>query len=301
MSSWYKIYGQYMVPPNPASPDLPTPTQEVYQSAMSATRAAVEGGYALPPGLGNKQAAEATLGVPGATYPHPYTMQEAAQYGAIPSRAFSSVALDSVDWSHPEALAGDILLGPRTGSQSDVKKWQRFLVRQGFGIGDYCVDGDYGDDTRRATKAVAREYLGTRVGMTADLPTQYVQKLTRDGQLTDGLWMLIGSTYTQTDVASTLTTAEKDEYCPGWKARGSSSGRRRGTSSYTPPGGVATTDTRTENGDEGLLTALSAKALTPRGGLLIGGVALLGIGAFMWFRSGPSPAPSMANRYGEDW
>ena len=88
MSSWYKIYGQYMVPPNPASPDLPTPTQEVYQSAMSATRAAVEGGHALLPGLGTKQAAEATLGVPGATYPHPYTMQEAAQYSGTDAANF---------------------------------------------------------------------------------------------------------------------------------------------------------------------------------------------------------------------
>ena len=284
MSSWYKIYGQYMVPPNPASPDLPTPTQEVYQSAMSATRAAVEGGHALLPGLGTKQAAEATLGVPGATYPHPYTMQEAAQYSGTDAANFCGP--DYVYTGNHPLLGYAPAVGINGASAVQTMLWQRFLGNSGYNLGRACVDGDYGPKTRAATKAFQGD---SNIEVTADGTAN---------STTVRAAIKVGFGCGSKNQA--LSAVEKRTSCSGAHSPGTPSSSGGSSAS----GGSSTNGGSSEGVNEGLLTDVSAKVFTPRN-LLIGvGVLAFGAGAFALVRSQPAQRLSLstANRYsGEGW
>ena len=147
-----------------------------------------------------------------------------------------------------EEDGAEVLLGPNKGSSEQVKEWQAYLVKKGYNLGQWCIDGDFGSATQAATRALGRD-LGVET----------------DGSLTRAL----GNAAPADDVAVDVTTAQKDAGCPGW----------RGSSSTA----VATTEGKTEGttpAAPGVIGKVAKATFTPRGMLVGGSILLLGIGLF---------------------
>ena len=172
------------------------------------------------------------------------------------------------EWAEP--VYGMPAQKGQTGMVGIYQAWQRFLARQGYSLGSYCADGDWG----KKTKAATREF-------------QKDQDLT----VSPEGYMLVGTEIRANamglgtaDMVKPLTTAEKNIACPA--PRPSS----QVATSYTPPG---TTGTEAVTGPlgtvanvlftpRGIVTALSSIAL------LVGVVALVRQG-----RQGASQMPQM--------
>ena len=73
-------------------------------------------------------------------------MYDTTSYGSIPWR----------EGIGPEGtgtvLEEQILVSP-SSSKADIEAWQTFLGSQGYDLGHWCVDGDYGSKTQAATRA----------------------------------------------------------------------------------------------------------------------------------------------------
>ena len=153
-------------------------------------------------------------------------------------------AQQSLPTSANEAGDGGILIGAGTGSREQVKEWQSYLIKKGYNIGSYCVDGKFGSATERATRQLANA-LG----------------VVSDGEVTMALWNAVSddSALFMRDV----TTADKDRGCPGWRGGATSS-----SAPVAPTSGPA---------QPGPLGKVAEAAMSPRG-ILIGVSALL-IGA----------------------
>ena len=138
-----------------------------------------------------------------------------ASYGSDPLWMREIEAQQSLVPSANEAGDGGILIGPGTGSREQVKEWQSYLIKKGYNIGSYCVDGDFGPATQRATKQLAESF-----------------GVVSDGSVTMALW---NSASGDGEIfMREVTSADKDRGCPGWRGGASSS-----SASVAPSGGPA--------------------------------------------------------------
>ena len=143
-----------------------------------------------------------------------------------------------------------VLIGPDKGSSEQVKEWQGDLVKKGYNLGQWCIDGDFGSATQAATRALGRDL-----------------NVDTSGSVTMPLWNAASRDYNV--FMAEVTTAQKDAGCPGW----------RGSSSTA----VATTEGKTEGttpAAPGVIGKVAKATFTPRGMLVGGSILLLGIGLF---------------------
>jgi len=140
----------------------------------------------------------------------------------------------------------EVLIGPNKGSSEQVKEWQSYLVKKGYNIGRWCIDGDFGSATQSATRALGRD-LDVETG----------------GAVTMELWNAASGD--EAIFMADVTAAQKDAGCPGW----------RGPSSTD----VATTE-KSAPAAPGVIGKVAEVAFTPRG-LLVGGLMLMvGVGLY---------------------
>ena len=155
--------------------------------------------------------------------------------------------LDVTYYGANAAGDGGVLLGPNTGSSEQVKEWQSYLIKKGYDIGSYCVDGDFGPATQRATREAAKDF-----------------GVVSDGSVTMALWNAASG-----DAAifmREVTTADKDRGCPGWRGDGATAPVRR----EDAPSQVV----------EGPIGKVAKTVFTPRGVLIGASALLIGAGLF---------------------
>ena len=159
----------------------------------------------------------------------------------------------------------------QTGMEGIYKAWQRFLARQGYSLGSYCADGDWGSKTKAATREFQKDQ-----GLTVS-PEGYMLRGTEIRANKMGLGTA--------SMVKPLTTAEKRIACPA--ARPTTS--HVATTSYTPPA------------DGAAGAGISFKeALTPRNiAIGVSGLVLV-VGVITLIRGNRQPALGTA-AYGRGW
>ena len=165
----------------------------------------------------------------------------------------------------------------QTGMQEIYKAWQRFLARQGYDLGHWCADGDWGKKTKAATRAFQKDQ-GLMIS-----PEGYMLQGTEIRANDMGLGT--------TDMVAPLTTAEKRIACPeqrGWFTKQAT----EVATSYDAAGAPVT---------QGALGDIADSLFTPRGIVIgVSSVALL-MGVVALLRQGRSPRMGMADYNPADW
>lgn len=151
---------------------------------------------------------------------------------------------------------GGVLIGPDNGSSEQVKEWQSYLVKKGYDIGRWCIDGDFGSATQAATRALGRDL-----------------NVDTSGSVTMPLWNAASRDYNV--FMEEVTTAHKDAACPGW---------RTPPSTPAPSTAVAKSSESSSPPAPGPIGKVADAAWSPRGIVIGGSILVLGAGLFLLLR-----------------